>query len=177
MYHRTPMTASRVNGRPLDNRRPMLLGAGVLATKDGSSRHNARFAVGDRGGRGGGSARLPGTKPIGAHAGAGAVWPGESALGRLTLLATISRRPWPLPRRRRRGRHLALSIDWFTARANESAAPARRHSPPTAQLVRRLPLSNPPLQRPKPRKSPGNSEAHRGSGRRCIIELQLRLRR
>jgi hypothetical protein len=34
-------------------------------------------------------------------------------------------------------------------------------------------LSNPPLQRPKPRKSSQNLEAQQGSGRRCIIDQQF----
>ena len=38
---------------------------------------------------------------------------------------------------------------------------------------RAVPLSNPPLQRPKPRKSSQNLEAQQGSGRRCIIDQQF----
>ena len=34
-------------------------------------------------------------------------------------------------------------------------------------------MSNPPLQRPKPRKSSQNLEAQQGSGRRCIIDQQF----
>jgi len=42
-----------------------------------------------------------------------------------------------------------------------------------AKLDRAVPLSNPPLQRPKPRKSSQNLEAQQGSGRRCIIDQQF----